>query len=241
AAERTWSEVERVAAEIGHTGWEARAGGELGCIAFLNGQAFTALKKVSTSLVRAEVYNDVAEKMKRLASLGEGLAEFGRPTDALAFFNRALALSSEQPDAYFPFTAYLGKAHLLLERGSSEGRSMLVKGLADARRQNLRVRESRILIVLGDDAVRVSNTDDAVRWFSTAVEVARSTGLGRIEAEAASKLASVLVQRGALDEAAERARDSVAAAEKSGDHYHLPLDLAALAEIEVSRGDFRAA
>src|SRR5262245_49389500 len=97
----------------------------LGALPSLNGQAFTALKKVSTSLVRAEVYNDVAEKMKRLTALGEGLAEFGRPADALAFFNRALALSSEQPDAYFPFTAYLGKAHLLLERGSSEGRSML--------------------------------------------------------------------------------------------------------------------
>jgi CHAT domain-containing protein len=240
-AEKTWREVELLSAEIGNRGWEARAGGELGCIAFLNGQAFTALKKVSASLIRAEAYNDVAERMKRLTALGEGLAEFGRPADALAFFNRALALSSEQPDAYFPFTAYLGKARLLLERGSHEGRSMLMKGLADAQRQNQRVRESRILIVLGDDAVRVSNTDDAVKWFSTAVEVARSTGLGRIEAEAGSKLASVLVQRGELDEAAERARDSVAAAEKSGDLYHLPLDLAALAEIEVSRGDFGAA
>jgi len=98
-AERTWREVERLAVEIGHTGWKTRAGGELGCIAFLNGQAFTALKKVSTSLLRAEVYNDVAEKMKRLTALGEGLAEFGRPADALAFFNRALALSNEQPDA----------------------------------------------------------------------------------------------------------------------------------------------
>ena len=241
AAEKTWREVERLAAQIGHSGWEARAGGELGCIAFLNGQAFTALKKVSASLIRAEAYNDVAEKMKRLTALGEGLAEFGRPADALAFFNRALALSSEQPDAYFPFTAYLGKARLLLERGSNEGRSMLVKGLADAQRQNQRVRESRILIVLGDDAARVGNSDDAVKWFGAAVEVARSTGLGRIEAEAGSKLASVLVQRGELDEAAERANDSVAAAEKSGDFYHLPLDLAALAEIEVRRGDFRAA
>src|SRR5215831_6082069 len=181
--------------------------GELGCIAFLNGQAFTALKKVSTSLVRAEVYNDVAEKMKRLTALGEGLAEFGRPADALAFFNRALALSGEQPDAYFPFTAYLGKAHLLLERGSNEGHSMLVKGLADAQRQNQRVRESRILIVLGDDAVRVSNTNDALKWFNTALDVARSAGLGRIEAEAGSKLASVLVERGELDDAANRARD----------------------------------
>jgi CHAT domain-containing protein len=241
AAEGTWSDVERLAADIGHKGWEARADGELGCIAFLNGQAFTALKKVSASLLRAEVYNDVAEKMKRLTALGEGLAEFGRPADALAFFNRALALSSEQPDAYFPFTAYLGKARLLLERGSDEGRRMLLKGLTEARRQNLRVRESRILIVLGDDAVHLGNTGDALKWFGAALEVARGTGLGRIEAEAGSKLASVLVDRGELDEAATHAKDSVAAAEKAGDVYHLPLDLAALAQIEVRRGDFGAA
>jgi CHAT domain-containing protein len=44
-----------------------------------------------------------------------------------------------------------------------------------------------------------------------------------------------------LDDAANRARDGVAAAEKAGDLYHLPLDLAALAEIEVSRGDLRKA
>src|SRR5215468_4054059 len=177
AAEKTWREVERLAGDIGNSGWEARAGGELGCIAFLNGQAFTAMKKVSASLIRAEVYNDVAEKMKRLTALGEGLAEFGRPADALRFFDRALALSHEQPDAYFPFTAYLGKARLLLERGSKEGRGMLLEGLADAQRQNQRVRESRILIVLGDGAVSAANTDDALKWFSSAVEVARSAGL----------------------------------------------------------------
>src|SRR5689334_14051164 len=146
-AEKTWREVELLAGEIGHSGWEARAGGELGCIAFLNGQAFTALKKVSASLIRAEAYNDVAEKMKRLTALGEGLAEFGRPADALAFFNRALALSSEQPDAYFPFTAYLGKARLLLERGSNEGRSMLIKGLADRSEEHTSELQSQFHLV----------------------------------------------------------------------------------------------
>lgn len=241
ASERTWTEVERLASAIGHRGWEARAEGELGCIAFLNGETFTALKQVSASLIKAEVYNDVAGKMKRLTALGEGLAEFGRPADALAFFNRALALSREQPDAYFPFTAYLGKGRLLLERGSNEGRTMLMNGLADARQQNLKVRESRILIVLGDDAVHVGNSDQAIRWFGTAIDVARGSGLDRIEAEAGSKLASVLVDRGELDEAARRATDSVAAAEKSGDLYHLPLDLAAVAEIEVRRGNLPAA
>jgi CHAT domain-containing protein len=241
ASEKTWTEVAQLAAAVGHSGWEARAEGELGCIAFLNGQAFTALKMVSASLIKAEVYNDVAEKMKRLTALGEGLAEFGRPADALRFFDRALALSRERPDAYFPFTAYLGKAHLLLERGSNEGRTMLMNGLADARRQNLRVRESRILIVLGDDAVHVGDTDDALKWFNAAIDVASSGGLDRIDAEAGGKLASVLVDRGELDQAATRARKSVAAAEKSGDVYHLPLDLAALAEIEVRRGDIQAA
>src|ERR1035438_8822628 len=61
---------------------EARAGGELGTIAFLDGEVFTALKMVARAYLRAEMYGDIAAQMKQLAALGEGLAEFGRPADA---------------------------------------------------------------------------------------------------------------------------------------------------------------
>jgi hypothetical protein len=38
AAEKTWREVRTLASQLGSSAWESRAGGELGCIAFLNGE-----------------------------------------------------------------------------------------------------------------------------------------------------------------------------------------------------------
>jgi CHAT domain-containing protein len=242
AAEKTWTEVGQLAEKSRQYVWEARAGGELGCVAFLNGEVNTALRRVVTAYFKAEVSGDVAEKMKTLTALGEGLAEFGRPADAVRFFTRVLELSAANRDAYFPFTAYVGKARLLLATPApGEGRQMLAAGLADARRERMRVREARILIVLGADALRAGDRESAVRLLGEAVDVARQAGLHRIEAEAGARLASALSAGGDLDNAAAYAKTSVAAAERAGDVYHLPQQLAALGEIESNRGDLTAA
>lgn len=242
AAEKTWTEVRQLASSFAFGTWEARAAGELGSISFLNGEVFTALKMVAKAYLKAEMYGDVAAQMKQLTALGEGLAEFGRPADATRFFNKALSLSSKNPDVYFPFTAYLGKARLLLSTAQAdEGRRMLSAGLDEARREGMRVRETRILTVLGDDAVRTGDREAAVNWLTAAADVARCAGLHRIEAEAGSKLAAVLRDAGDLDQAATYASRSVAAAERAGDVYHLPQRLAALGEIEAGRGDLAAA
>ena len=51
--------------------------GSFGCIAFLKGEVFTALRMVAKPLIsEAEMRGDVAQ-IKRLTALGEGLAEFG--------------------------------------------------------------------------------------------------------------------------------------------------------------------
>jgi tetratricopeptide (TPR) repeat protein len=242
AAERTWAEVGRLAAVTDQVAWRSRAEGELGCIAFLNGEVYTALKRVVAAYLKAEVSNDVAAKVKTLTALGEGLAEFGRPADAIRFFNRALKLSAENPDAYFPFTAYLGKARLLLGGTSpAEGRRMLSHALVEARREQMRVRETRILTVLGDDAIRRGDRAGAARWLSTAVDIARRAGLHRIEADAGSKLASVFNSADDFDRAGIYAESSVAAAGLANDSYHLPQYLAALGQIERNRGDLSAA
>jgi tetratricopeptide (TPR) repeat protein len=241
AAERTWTELGQLASATGQAQWVGRASGELGCIAFLNGEPLTAIRRLGAAYFKAEAFADIAEEMKIFTALGEGLAEFGRPADAIHFFDKALKLSASNPDAYFPFTAYLGKARLLLRTERSEGRQMLLAGLERARRQNMRLREARILSVLGADSIRTGEIDAAVDWLTTATNVAHAAGLSRIEAEAASKLSSVLTSQGTLGEASAYARDSVAAAERAGDVYHLPQDLAALGEIEASRGNLRAA
>jgi len=242
AAQKTWEETKQLASSRGHSMWEARAEGELGTIAFLNGEIFTATKLVTGAVLRAELSGDVAAQIRYRTALGEGFAEYGRGADAIRFFDKALALSASTPGAYFPFTAYLGKARLLATSGrSDEGLRMLHDGLDEARRKNLKVREARILAVLGELAASAGRQDEAVTSLTSAADVAHNAGLDRIEADATSALASLLRSLGRTETAATYARRSVAAAQRAGDLYHLPQLTAVLAEIEESNGNIKGA
>lgn len=242
AAQQTWEEARQLAFSRRHGVWTARAEGELGTIAFLNGQIFNAVRLVSGTLLKAELSKDVAAQIRYRTALGEGLKEFGRTADAIRFFDKALALSAETPGAYFPFTAYLGKARLLATTGrAGEGLRMLHTGLDVARRSDLKVREARILTVLGELAVADNKRDEAATWLTAAADVAKGAGLDRIEADASSALASLLREIGKTGPAAAYARRSVAAARRARDLYHLPQMVAVLAEIETSDRNFRQA
>jgi tetratricopeptide (TPR) repeat protein len=110
ASQETWEEASRTASAAGKSLWKSRAEGELGTIAFLNGEVFKATKLVTGAVLKAEIAGDVAAQIRYRTALGEGFAEYGRAADAIRFFEKALALSAATPGAYFPFTAYLGKA-----------------------------------------------------------------------------------------------------------------------------------
>jgi CHAT domain-containing protein len=242
AAQETWEAVRQLASSTGHRAWKARAEGELGTIAFLNGEIYSALSLVSRALLKAEVSRDVAAQIRYRTALGEGLAEFGRPADAIRFYSKALTLAEETEGAYFPFTAYLGKARLLASTGrTQDGFGMLHEGLIEARRKNLKVREARILTVLGELASARGDQQEAIQRLSAAAEVARSAGLDRIEADASSALASRLRDSGNLATAAAYARQGVAAARRARDVYHLPQMLAILAEVEAANGNLGGA
>jgi CHAT domain-containing protein/tetratricopeptide (TPR) repeat protein len=242
SAQTTWEEAKRLAIDVDSDEWNARADGELGAIAFLNGEIYAALRLVSGALLKAEFAGDVASQIRYRTALGEGLAEFGRPADAIRFFDKALELSSSTNGAYFPFTAYLGKARLLAatER-RADGLRMLHEGLAEARRKELKVREARILTVLGELASSRGEQREAIGWLKEAADVAHRAGLDRIEAEASSSLASLQRDAGDNSSAVIYAKRSVAAAQRTGDLYHLPQMMAILAEIEAKNGNFSAA
>lgn len=242
AAQATWEEALRLASNQGLERWQARAEGELGTIAFLNGHIFVALRLVSGALLKAELSGDVAAQIRYRTALGEGLAKFGRTADAIRFFDKALSLSASTPRAYFPFTAYIGKARLLAatER-ADEGLRMLHAGLKEARDKGLKVREARTLAVLGELSVVSGKQDEAEAWLIAAAEVAQSAGLDRIEADASSTLASLLRDTGRTSMAAVYAERSIAAARHARDLYRLPQMMAVLAEIEAGNGNFSRA
>ena len=242
AAQASWEEARHLASSRGSGRWQARAEGELGTIAFLNGEILAALKLVSGALLKADLSGDVAAQIRYRTALGEGLAEFGRTADAIRFFDKALALSASTPRAYFPFTAYIGKARLLATRGRvDEGFRMLHKGLDEARGKGLKVREARTLAVLGELSAAGGKQDEAVAWLTAAADVAKGAGLDRIEANASSTLASLLRDARKTEMAAVYAERSIAAAQHARDLYHLPQMMAVLAEIEAGNGNFRRA
>jgi CHAT domain-containing protein len=242
ASRNTWEEVKQVASGHGDSRWQGRAEGELGTIAFLNGEIFSATKLVTAAYLKAELSGDIAAQIRYCTALGEGFAEYGRSADAVRFFDKALALSAATPDVYFPFTAYLGKARLLAAGPrSDDGLRMLYDGLTEAHRKNLKVREARILTVLGELAAAAGKREQAVTSLTSAADVAHSAGLDRVEAEASSALASLLRTIGRTEAAEIYARRSVTAARRAGDIYHLPQLTAVLAEIEDTNGNIARA
>ena len=74
AAQKTWEETKQLASSRGQSMWEARAEGELGTIAFLNGEIFTATKMVTGACLRAELYGAVAPQIRYRPELVERFA-----------------------------------------------------------------------------------------------------------------------------------------------------------------------
>jgi tetratricopeptide (TPR) repeat protein len=185
-----WTEVAAVAARLRDSTWENRAQAELGTIAFYKGEIYRGARMVTESYMAAEIHGDTAYVIRLRAAFGEGFAEFGHPKDALVFFDGALKLARETPDAGFPFTAYLGKARALIALGrTAEGESILRKALSDAQRDHMRVREARILVALGHLAKSRGDETEARARFESASQLADEQHLRRLATAATSELA----------------------------------------------------
>jgi hypothetical protein len=100
AALRDWQEVRQLAAEQGEKGWENRAAGELGMIAFLKGTTGEAAKSVQQALETARVLGDVGGELRYLSAIANGLLLAGNPQMALGMTDRAWRLprSIRKPD-----------------------------------------------------------------------------------------------------------------------------------------------
>jgi hypothetical protein len=110
SAKRAWSEARTLAHSLGETQWESRAEGELGIVAFLEGNSKQAATMVGDAVLSAIASGDLGEQVRALEMLGNGFNEVRRYGEALAFFDRAIKISGQNPDCGFPYMAYEGKA-----------------------------------------------------------------------------------------------------------------------------------
>jgi CHAT domain-containing protein len=243
SSETVWSEVAKLAGDLGDGTWENRARAELGTIAFYKGEIYRAARMVVAAYSVAELKGDIAYEIRLRAALGEGFAEFGHAKDALVFFENALDLAAKTPDAGYPFTAYLGKARALIALGrTAEGEAMLRSALSEARQKHMDVRAARTLFALGDLAQRRGDDAGAQRCFEESSHLADGEHLRRLAATATARLAALSMdQDRSLTDAERLSRQSIQSTFAGHDTFHLPRLLATSAEVELKRGDLSQA
>lgn len=158
SAKRAWTEAQDIAHRLGDAQWEARAEGELGIIAFLEGNSRRAAVMVGDAVLSAKASGDVGGQVRMLEMLGNGFNEAKRYGEAIAFFERAIKINGATPDAGFPFMAYEGESHALFSQGKlSEAREELEQALKGARENRKFGHETMILQLLGELEMRAGN------------------------------------------------------------------------------------
>lgn len=242
SAKRAWTEALSIAHRLGDAQWEARTEGELGIIAFLEGNSRHAAVMVGDSVLSAKASGDVGGQVRMLEMLGNGFNEAKRYGEAIAFFERAIKINSATLDAGFPFMAYEGESHALFSQGKfSEAREMLARALAVAKENRKLGHETMILQLLGELEMRTGNREAAMQYLEQSREFAQKYDFYRTLGQSMIDLATLYRDAGDLKSAEERAIIGVEASRRVGDRYYLPRDLTVLAGLKAQRGNIREA
>src|SRR5581483_7655397 len=91
STKRDWTEALQIANTLGESQWAARATGELGVIAFLEGNTASAVSQLGKAILSAYRTGDTASQVRLLSMLGNGFNEERRFSEALTMFKRAIA------------------------------------------------------------------------------------------------------------------------------------------------------
>ena len=237
AEKQDWLEAQQIAKSLGDDRWATRASGELGIIAFLEGNSGRAAKLLGGALVSTMANGDKGGQIRFLEMLGNGMVEVNRPAEALMFFERAIRIAEADKDCGLPFMAYEGKAQALVAIGRpDDARSVLQDALAKARSQQMQGHEAQLLIVLGKLAAQSGNRQEAIADLEDAGRLAVSVQFYRMEADAMFELAKLYRDSRDLATADARATRGLAASQRVGDRYYVPRNLTILADLKARRG-----
>lgn len=237
SAKRAWTEALGIAQKLGDAQWEARAKGELGFVAFLEGDSRRAAIMVGDAFLSAKASGDIGGQVRLLEMLGNGFNETKRYGEALAFFERAIKTSSSNPDAGFPFMAYEGESQTLAALGKmTEAKDELERALKIARANQKRGHEAMILLSLGELSIQAGDHKQAMKYLEEGGEISRRYDFYRTAGQAMIDLAALYRETGDLKAAEKSATTGVEASRRVGDRYYLPRDLTVLADLKALRG-----
>jgi CHAT domain-containing protein len=242
STKRDWTEALQIANVLGESQWAARATGELGVIAFLEGNTASAVSQLGKAILSAYRTGDTASQVRLLSMLGNGFNEERRFSEALTMFKRAIATTESTPDAGFPFMAYGGEAAALTGlHQTAQAKQLLERALTAARSQENRVNEADLLVQMGEVALAEDNLDAAKSHFIQAGRIADEMRLYRTLSYPMFDLANLDRQLGDIENAGDALTAGLKASRRLGDRYYVPRDLTAMAELAVAKNKLRRA
>jgi tetratricopeptide (TPR) repeat protein len=240
AEKRDWLEAEQIANELGDERWSTRASGELGVIAFLEGDSWKAAKLLGAALLSTMANGDEGGEIRFLEMLGNGMEEVNRHSEALMLFQKAITLAEADTDSGLPFMAYEGKAKALAALGKpDEAKAMLEDAFAKARSQQKQGHAAQLLIILSKLAAQEGHPQQAIWDLENAGQLATGIRFYRIEADAMFELAKLYRDSGDLANAESRATQGLIASQLVGDRYYVPRNLSAPQPSQHRRSELR--
>jgi CHAT domain-containing protein/Tfp pilus assembly protein PilF len=236
-SQRSWTEALALAQKLNEPAWANRARGELGLVAFLQGDTNTAIVNLGQAIKLAETNGDTSSLVRWLTLFGHGYVELGRPEQAFDFYERALKIARAVPELQMPFMTLVGKADALIKVGRvSEAEELITATLAEASKEGALGYQAELTTRLGLVAVARKQIPRALEEMANAAEFARAAGANRILAGLALERARILRQGKRTAEAESVLREGIISSRSMGERLLLPRLLGQLADLQLSRG-----
>ncbi len=233
-----WKQILELATALGDRRWEGRAKAEVGQILYMDGNIKSAAAVLRDAIVSQYLHLDFGAAVQYTAMVGNGFVETGQPEAGLQYCNIVLRTSYLVPDLGFPFLAYQGKARALFAlHRDAEAATVLDVALKRAREEHNHFALAQLLIVAGTGAA-LSGPGRAIQGLKEANEISEKNGFQHVYAWGAIELAGAYRNVGDLDGAERVASKAIEFMRDLEDVYHLPQDLALLADLESKKGNF---
>lgn len=236
-AKRDWTEALAVAKELKNADWESRAKGELGIIAFLQGDSQAAILQVGLALRHAVEAHDLGAEIRYRTLVGSGLSELGQGDSALKQFDKAIALAQANKDLSTPVLPLTGKATALVKLNRAAGaRDLLNQALAIAKADGNGGFQAELLTQLGVLDAKSGSRDKAISELEKAAALATAANGHRLLADVDYELAKLYESKGDVVRTERVLVSGIAASRRAGDRYFLPRYLGEYAAFNAKQG-----
>jgi hypothetical protein len=202
----TWEKIQELAKGLNDRRWQARAQGELGIIAFLDGDVATATQALKTALVSLYLQGDMGAAIYYGSIVGNGQVEAGQAEGGIKYCETAIQAVATVKDMGFAFMAYEGKARgLIALQRNAEAKQVLDEAIRQAQVQNALAAEAQPLVVRGKQEATVDPLQ-AIKDLGTATDFCKQHDFRHAHAWGTFELATAYRHQGDFAQAERYAR-----------------------------------